>query len=274
MRIETLQGGGRLTDEEVYQMYLNTLNNMPEYLSGDYVLGMTSYLENYQGSQGSKIIGAFDGVNLDSYYTLESSYTDKNNPDDPYSSDWTYNYVQKENGEYVGYTITGGEVTKDTIEDGSADDINDMFNEEYYSGILDIMRQGDGEYFPEPLDSIEEYISQLKETCYGMDFSEDVVNRGVYYTLTYSGGLYHLKFVVNCTEYVYNYDFNWCELKISYEIAFDENMVRKIEMKQSMRAGTAPDGFLLVDYRFELGYIIDHYSPNYRPDLSGFVPTN
>lgn len=274
MRIEILQGGGRLTDEEIYQMYLNTLNNMPEYLSGDYVLGIMSYDDSGNTTEGGKNIWAFDGVNLDSYYTLESSYTDKNNPDDPYSSDWSYEYVQQENGEYVYYAISGGEIYEGVIdiEDISTDDINEMFNE-YYSDIAEGMKQN-MLFGTELAGSIAEEIAFLKSLCSNWEFSEEVINRGVYYTLTYSGGLYHLKFVADCAEYVYSYDANWVELKYTYEIVFDSNMVRKTSETFSLKGGLSPDGPFIVTSFTSIDMIIDHYTPNYKPDLSDFVPTN
>lgn len=267
-------GGGRLTDEEIYQMYLNTLNNMPEYLSGDYVLGIMGYVDSGNTTEGGKNIWAFDGVNLDSYYTLESSYTDKNNPDDPYSSDWSYEYVQQENGEYVYYAISGGEIDEGVIdiEDISTDDINEMFNE-YYSDIAEGMKQN-MLFGTELAGSIAEEIAFLKSLCSSWEFSEEVINRGVYYTLTYSGGLYHLKFVADCAEYVYSYDANWVELKYTYEIVFDSNMVRKTSETFSLKGGLSPDGPFIVTSFTSIDIIIDHYTPNYKPDLSDFVPTN
>lgn len=257
-------------------MYLSTLNNMPEYLSGDYVLGIMSYVKSANGeAEGGKNIHAFDGVNLDSYYTLESSYTDKNNPDDPYSSDWSYNYVQKENDDYFLYNITGGKITEEAIdiEDVSIDDINEM-NSEYYSGIVGGMKQHAILETDQLAGSIEEEITFLKSLCRNFEFSEEVINKGVYYTLTYSGGLYRLKFVIDCAEYVNSNDTNWIELKYSREIVFDSNMVRKTSENLSIKSGLSSEGPFYGTAFGTMDLIIDHYTPNYKPDLSDFVPTN
>lgn len=248
---------------------------MPEYLSGDYVLGNMSYVDSGYTTDGVKYIWAFDGVNLDSYYKLENLYTDKNNPDDPYSSDWSYIYVQKENDDYLLYNITGGEITEAAIdiEDVSIDEINGM-NREYYSIIVGGMKQHVLLEMDQLAGSIAEEIAFLKSLCSIWEFSEEVINRGVYYTLTYSGGLYHLKFVADCTEYVYGYDVNLCEFKYTREIVFDSNMVRKTSETVSLKTGLSPDGPFVVTRFMSIDMIIDHYTPNYKPDLSDFVPTN
>lgn len=229
--------------------------------SGGYVVNVTNFsVDNGNVDVAGRALYAYNGASYESFYSLiTDSLANPNEECDIFSSDWEYCYSQKNGSDYVVNKVTEGSQTQAT------DSVSNLVSSanSVYSYLVEELKNGNEDF--EGCDSFKDYYEQIRSTLleyYG--FSEDVVNEGVYYTLSKSGGLYNFTCVVDCAEYI---DGVWTKVKLGVIRTFKENMVYRNYFDTLEQMGTSPSS-IDDSYRVAIDFSIESYSTKYKPDIS------
>lgn len=229
--------------------------------SGGYVVNMTRfYIDNEYVNQADRVLYAYNGASHGSAYGIvNSNFADPNEECDIFSSDWEYYYSQKNGSDYVVNKVTEGSQAQIT------DSVSNLVSSanSIYSEVATVLKNGD--LGPAVFDSFKDFYESYRSVMledYG--FSEDVVNEGLYYTLSKSGGLYNFTLVADCAEYI---DGVWTKVKFGAICTFNGNMVYRNYFEALEQLGSSPSS-IDDSYRMVIDYSIESYSTKYKPDIS------
>ncbi len=254
-------GGASLTEEEIFQIYLDALNNMSTTPTGGYVANSIGFGFQNGYSEGEKITSAYNGNSYDSlYFILEDSPTTSYVEYDPYSDAVIYWYPKKVDNKYVVKYVNGGELYQD--DEVTVNDLATAVSDQYSSVVEAIKKDSFGLSGSTSFSGFYEEIKLVFLEDYG--FSEQVVDANVNYTLDKSGGVYNFVVSGDCAEYI---DGTWTRLKMSATVKFNGTMVYKSSFEQLEQVGTLPSD-ITEEYRVVEDYAIEGYSTKYKPDIS------